>query len=430
MYIRSKAALAFAVPALAAGLSACGSDSSSSSGSSSSSTSSGASGAASGSVDVYSSLPLQGASKDQTNAMVDGIKLAIKQAGNKAGSVGVKYTSLDDSTAQAGNWEPNQVGSNARKVAQDKKAVAYIGEFNSGASALSIPILNQVGIAQISPANTYVGLTTSEPGSEKGEPAKYQPTGKKTYTRIVPRDTIQAAALVTQAKNDGCTKIGVANDKDTYGLGLARLIEIKAKEQGATITANEGIQKDAANFRGVASKIKASGAQCFIFAGVTANGAIQMYKDAAQALGPNAKLYGGDGVCESGFTNPKKKGIPAAVGKNFACTVATLDLSSYPGGKAFIAAFNKEYSDPNPDPYAIYGYEAMKLTLDTIKAAGKAGTTRAGFLAQLFKTKDRSSVLGKYSIDKNGDTTLTDYGLYKVGPDGNPKYDSTIKAAG
>ncbi|MCW3010303.1 MAG: transporter substrate-binding protein [Solirubrobacterales bacterium] len=429
MFIRSKAALAFAIPALAVGLAACGDDEETPAASSGTeSTESASGGAATGSVNVYSSLPLQGASKDQTNAMVDGIKLAMKQSGGKAGGVSVKYESLDDSTAQAGNWEPNQVASNARKVAQDKKAVAYIGEFNSGASALSIPILNQVGIAQISPANTYVGLTTDEPGSEKGEPAKYQPTGKKTYTRIVPRDTIQAAALVTQAKNDGCTKIGMANDKDTYGLGLARLVEIKAGEQGVEVVANEGIQKDAANFRGVASKIKGAGAECFIFAGVTANGAIQVYKDVASAL-PDAKLYGGDGVCESGFTNPEKKGIPASVGKNFACTVATLDLSSYPGGQEFIAAFEKEYGDASPDPYAIYGFEAMQLVLDTIEAAGQAGTTREGFLAQLFKTKDRDSVLGTYSIDENGDTTLTDYGLYKVGPDGDPKFDSAIKAA-
>ena len=426
MFIRSKAALAFAIPALTLGFTACGDDEESASTSSTPAAEGG--GEASGEVNVYSSLPLQGASKDQTNAMVDGIKLALKQAGNKAGGVTVNYESLDDSTAQAGNWEPNQVTSNARKAAQDDKAVAYIGEFNSGASALSIPILNEVGLAQISPANTYVGLTTDEPGSEKGEPAKYQPTGTKTYSRIVPRDTIQAAALVTQAKNDGCTKIGMANDKDTYGSGLARLVEIKAKELGATITSNEGIQKDAANFRGVASKLKADGADCFIFAGVTANGAIQVYKDVAAAL-PEAKLYGGDGVCESGFTNPKKKGIPASVGARFACTVATLDLASYPGGQEFIKAFSAEYGEDAPDPYAIYGFEAMQLTLDTIEAAGEAGTTKEGFLAQLFKTKDRDSVLGTYSIDANGDTSLTDYGLYKVGDEGDPAYDSTIKAA-
>jgi branched-chain amino acid transport system substrate-binding protein len=421
LQIRTRAAIGCLLPALALGLTACGGSDNKSN------TSSGGS-SAGGTVGVYSSLPLQGASKDQTGAMVQGIKLALEQAGGKAGNVTVKYTSLDDSTAQAGNWDPQQTASNARKVAQDKNAVAYIGEFNSGASAISIPILNQIGIAQISPANTYVGLTTSEPGSEKGEPQKYQPSGKKTYTRIVPRDTIQAAALITQTKTDGCTKVAIANDKETYGAGLGRLLEIKAKALGQTITSDTGIQKDSPNFRAYASKVKSEGADCFIFSGVTANGAVQIYKDVSAAI-PSAKLYGPDGDCESGFTNPSKKGIPASIGAKFKCTVATLDLNSYPGGKKFIADFKAKYGTGNPDPYAIYGYEAMQLVLDTIKAAGSNGTSRDGFLTQLFKTKDRSSVLGTYSIDANGDTTLSDYGLYKVGPDGNPTYESTIKAS-
>jgi len=290
---------------LALGAAACGS--------SNNNKSSTSSGSASGTVDVYSSLPLQGASKDQTAAMVQGMKLALGQAGGKTGNVTVNYTSLDDSTAQTGNWDPQQTASNARKAAQDKKAVAYMGEFNSGASAISIPVLNQVGLAQISPANTYVGLTTNEPGSVKGEPQKYYPTGKRTYARIVPRDTIQAAALITQMKSDGCTKIAVANDKETYGAGLASLLQIKAKALGENIVSNTPIQKDAPNFRSYAQKIKGEGADCFIFSGVTANGAIQINKDVGAAL-PSAKLYGPDGTCESGFTNPSKKGIPAALG--------------------------------------------------------------------------------------------------------------------
>jgi branched-chain amino acid transport system substrate-binding protein len=407
------------VATLAIGVAACGSSSSSGGG--------GSSGAKT--VDVYSSLPLQGASKDQTAAMVQGMKLALSQANNKAGNVTVKYTSLDDSTAQAGSWDPQQTASDARKAAQDKSAIAYLGEFNSGASVISVPILNQVGLAQISPANTYVGLTTNEPGSVKGEPQKYYPTGVRTYARIVPRDSIQAAALITQMKNDGCTKIAIANDKETYGAGLASLLEIKAKALGADIVSNTPIQKDAPNFRSYAQKIRGEGADCFIFSGVTANGSIQINKDVAAAL-PNAKLYGGDGICESGFTNPAKKGIPASIGKRFKCTVATQDLSSYPGGRDFLDAFKAKYNNPHPDPYAIYGYEAMKLVLDTIKAAGPAGTTKEGFLKQLFKTKDRKSVLGTYSIDKNGDTSLTDYGLYTVGKDGDPLFTATIKAQG
>ena len=426
MFIRSKAALAFAIPSLAVGLAACGGeDEPAASGGSGSSSGTQAKGA----VNVYSSLPLQGASADQTNAMVDGIKLALKQAGNKAGGVTIKYESLDDSTAQKGDWDEQQTGSNARKVAQDKKSVALIGEFNSGATKVSLPILNQVGIAQISPANTYVGLTTSEPGSEKGEPQIYYPSQKRTYARIVPRDTIQAAALVSQMKKDGCTAVAMGNDKDTYGAGLTRVVGLKAKEQGLKIVSNTGLQKDAANFRGYASKINGEGADCFLFGGVTASGAAQLYKDVSAAI-PDVKLYGGDGVCESGFTNPSKDGIPKSVGKNFACTVATLDLTSYPGGQEFLKSFKAEYKEAKPDPYAIYGYEAMDLVIDTIKAAGAEWATREGFLKALFATKDRESVLGTYSIDKNGDTSATDYGLYKIGSDGNPEFAETIKSEG
>ena len=419
-------AIAGCVGSLAFGLAACGSSnkdkSSSTSGGSSTSSSSGKT------VDLYSSLPLQGASKDQTAAMVNGIKLALKESGGKAGTTTIKYTSLDDSTAQAGNWDPGQVAQDARKAAQDSKAVGYIGEFNSGASAISIPILNQAGISQVSPANTYVGLTTSEPGSEKGEPQKYYPTGKRTYLRIVPRDTIQAAALLTLVKQDGCTKVAVANDKDTYGAGLAKLLELQSKDAGVDIIGNEGIDKTASNYRSYASKIKGQGADCFIFSGVTANGAVQINKDVAAAI-PNVKLYGPDGTCESGFTNPSKKGIPKALGKQFQCTVATLDLASYPGGADFLKAYKAAYGGETPDPYAIYGYEAMKLYIDTIKGLGDKASDKQAVLDALFATKDRKSALGTYSFDKNGDTTLTDYGVYKVGSDGNPVFSKAVKSA-
>src|SRR4051812_43035153 len=329
--------------------------------------------------------------------MVNGIRLALSEAGGKAGNMTVKYQALDDSTAQAGNWDPGQTAQNARKVAQDSKAVGYIGEFNSGASAISIPILNQAGIPQVSPANTYVGLTTNEPGSEKGEPQKYYPTGKRTYLRIVPRDTIQSAALLTLMKQDGCTKVAIANDKETYGAGLARLLELQSKKVGVNVISNDGIDKAASNYRSYASGIKAKGADCFVFSGVTANGAVQINKDVAAAI-PNVKLYGPDGTCESGFTNPSKKGIPKTIGAKYQCTVATLNLSSYPGGKEFLDAYKKRYGGESPDPYAIYGYEAAKLYIDTIKGLGDKGTDKAAVLDALYKTKDRNSALGTYSF--------------------------------
>lgn len=377
-------------------------------------------------LNVYSSLPMQGAQRQQSTAVVNGAKLALEQNGGKAGDITIKYTPLDDSTAQAGAWTPEATQANARKAAQDDSIGGYLGEFNSGASAISIPILNEAGVPQISPANTAVGLTSSDPGAAPGEPDKYYPTGSRNYARIVPRDTIQGAALVSLMKQDGCTKVAVTNDKEVYGAGLARNVELAAKDQGLTITSNDPIDKNAPNYRSLASKAKGQGADCFFYAGITANNAVQLFKDFAAAL-PNAKLYGPDGVAEPSFADPKEGGIPADVAKRTKATVATLAPDEYPpDGQQFFDEYAQKYGEKNPSPYAIYGYESMSLLLDAIKRSGTG--EKADIIKAIFATKDRKSVLGTYSIDENGDTTLTDYGVYSI-KGGELTFDETIKAA-
>ena len=177
---------------------------------------------------------------------------------------------------------------------------------------MSIPILNQAGIPQVSPANTYVGLTTNLPGSAPGEPKKYYPTGKRTYLRIVPIDSIQAAADLMAMKQAGCTKVAVANDKEAYGSGLATLLGLEKGFYGVTITSNTGIDPTAPNFRSYASTIQGQGADCFFFAGIVSNGAVQITKDVHSAI-PTAKIFGGDGVCTDSYTNATKGGVPAAI---------------------------------------------------------------------------------------------------------------------
>jgi len=419
--LRRTPAIAAALAAVALAAAGC-----SSSGSSSSSAGGGSSSSASGStVDIYSSLPLQGASTSQTIPLVNGIKLALSQAGNKAGQWTVNYQSLDDSTAAAGKWDPGQTAANARKVATDSKAVYYIGEFNSGASQVSIPILNQAGLPQVSPANTYVGLTTNLPGSAPGEPQKFYPSGTRTYLRIVPIDSIQAASDLIAMKQAGCTKVAVANDKEAYGSGLATLLGLEKGFYGVNIVSNTGIDPTSPNFRSYASTIQGQGADCFFFAGITANGGVQIVKDVNSAV-PKAKIFGGDGVCSDTWTSAAKGGVPASIDPLIQCTVATLDLAAYPGGKDFLAAYKAKYGTANPDPYAIYGYEVMKLGLDTIAKLGAQGNSKSEVLKALFATTQRNSVLGTYGFDKNGDTTLKSYGLYKVGPNGEPVFFKTI----
>jgi branched-chain amino acid transport system substrate-binding protein len=371
-----------------------------------------------GTVDIYSSLPLQGASRAQTVPLVKGIRLALSAAGGTAGDFSVNYQSLDDSTALAGSWDPAQTIANARRAAQDAQTVYYIGEFNSGASKVAIPILNQAGIAEVSPSNTYVGLTSRGAGSAPGEPEKYYPTGTRTFLRIIPDDKTQAAALLQTMKSDHCARVAVANDGDTYGRSMASLLEAQKRAYGVNILSNTTINPTAHDYRAYARRIKARRADCFLFSGIVAHNGVQITEDVAGAL-PKVKIYGPDGLCVNTWTNPALGGVPRRVGKRIQCTVATLDVHAYPGGTAFLAAYRATYGDGNPDPYAIYGYEAMKLALDTITTLGANGNDKTAVLTALRATKARASVLGTYGFDANGDTTLNAYGLYNTAKDGH-----------
>jgi branched-chain amino acid transport system substrate-binding protein len=376
---------------------------------------------------VYSSLPRQGASRVQALAIEDGAKLALEQAGGKVGDYTIKYVPLDDSTAAAGKWDAGPTSSNARKASQDKTTIAYLGEYNSGASAISIPILNEGGIPQVSPANTAVGLTKQEPGTEPGEPDKYYPTGKRTYVRVVPRDKIQGEALATLMKDEGCKSAYIVNDKEVYGAGLAKNIQTAAEAAGLEVLGNDGFDPKAANYRSLASRIAGKNPDCIADSQVVETNGVQVAKDLA-AGNPDAKLFGPDGLAISSFAS-SKTGIPAKDAPRWIVTVATLSPDEYPPeGQKFFSDFKREYDvEGDPDPYAIYGYESMALVLDAIERAGDEGNSRERVLEELFATEDRKSVLGTYSIDETGDSTIKDYGAYKI-EDGKLVYYKTIKA--
>jgi branched-chain amino acid transport system substrate-binding protein len=404
--------------ALSFGVAACGSDNNDSSTSGSTTASSGSGGS---SVTIYSSLPLQGDSRSQSVSVNNGEEMALAAAGGKAGTYTVNFKKLDDSTAAAGKWDPGATSGDARKAAQDKSTIAYLGEFNSGATAISLPILNEAGILQVSPSNTAVGLTRSQ-GADKGEPDKYYPSGKRTYGRVVPADHIQAAAQVTYQKDNGCTKVYLLNDKEVYGKGLTEQVAPDEKAQGLTVLGDDGIDPKAANYRALANTIKGKGADCVFFGGITDNNAVQLFKDLNAAM-PTVKLFGPDGVAESAFASK----LGSKVEKQTYVTNPTLDPKLYPkSGQDFFRAYKAKYG-ADPEPYAIYGYEAMGVTLEAIKNAGDKGNDRASVVAQFYKIRNRESVLGTYSIDQNGDTTLTDYGGNRV-VGGKLVFDKVIKA--
>jgi branched-chain amino acid transport system substrate-binding protein len=360
---------------------------------------------------VYSSLPLTGASRPQTLAIVRGARLALEEAGGQAGVHPIRYVSLNDATRRAGTWTPVRTSRNARRAARGRSTIAYIGEFNSGASAISIPILNEVFIPQISPSNTAIGLTRDGPGADRGEPDRYYPRGRRNYFRIAPNDRVQGGALAVAMRDHGCRRVAVLNDGEIYGAGLGTLVRRSLRRLGLRVSHAAHINPFSSHFRGVARRVRRSRAQCVAFTGITANGAVQLFRDLARTL-PRAQLFGGDGIAESGFADPRTGGVPPRVGRRVLVTVATLAPQALPeAGRAVLQRYAARYGDPFPDPYAVNGYEAMRLVLDGVSTVGP---TRRALLGWLRTVRDRPGVLGTYGFDRFGDTTLRDFGVYRI----------------
>jgi branched-chain amino acid transport system substrate-binding protein len=232
--------------------------------------------------------------------------------------------------------------------------------------------------------------------------------------------------VVEAMKEDGCKKVFIVNDKEVYGQGLSKVVEGNAPKAGIQVAGNDGYDPKASNYRSLASKIKGTGADCFFGSIIVDNNGVQLYKDVFAGV-PGVKMYGPDGVAETTFTDPKEGGLPENVAKDVKITVATLSQENYPPeGQKFFDNYQKEFGK-KPETYAIYGYESMSLILDAMKRAGDKANDKAAVNEAIHSTKDKKSVLGTYSIDKNGDTSLTDYGLYSV-EGGELKFDKVIKA--
>ncbi len=364
---------------------------------------------------IYSSVPLHGASRVSADAVVSGETLALSQMNYRLGRYRLVFKPLDDSTAQRGEWDPGQTTANAKLAAQDSTTIGYIGDFNSGASAISIPILNRLAIPQISPASTAVGLTSGGADAAPGEPEKYYPSGVRTYARVVPSDAVQAAAQVKLQQSQGCTKTYVLDDGEVDGTDTATSFVLAAKRSGLHVAGSQPFDPKASDYKSLAAAVASAGADCVLISAITESNAVAVTNQIAQAL-PHAKLFGSAGVAESTFTDSAQGGIQPALDPRMMITVATLDPAAYPpAAQAFYAAYARAYGAPQP--YAIYGYEAMSLLLNAIARAtdgGRKPVSREKVVKALFSTRDRRSVLGTYSIERDGNTSLSTYGVYRV----------------
>ena len=351
-------------------------------------------------IRFYSSLPLTGNSSAQTATIVKAIELAIAQNTKDGmvcdGKFKLDYVSLDDATAAKGQWDEAQEQANANKAVGDADTMVYIGTFNSGAAKISIPILNQATppLGMISPANTNVGLTKK---FNPGDPEKYYPSGKRNFMRVVAHDGLQGSFGARWAQKLGAKNVILVDDQQAYGKGLADVFAKVAKDIGLNVMSREVIEAPQGDYKTLANKIAAAKPDLVYYGGITGKGTSSFFQEIRTAA-PDIKLMGADGILENEFAE-KTKGAEGVY-----ATIAGVPKEKLgEKGKKFYADYEAK-NGSKPEAYAIYGYEAASVALKAVSTVCKKD--RQAILDAMITTKDFDGVLGKWSFDADGDTSL------------------------
>jgi branched-chain amino acid transport system substrate-binding protein len=323
-----------------------------------------------------------------------------KQFKFKAGKFSIGYQGCDDSTAQAGSWDPAKCSSNARAYANDKSVLGVLGTFNSPCAKLEIPILNRApggAVAMLSSANTNVGLTHNAPWNSPGEPKIYYPTGVRNYARVSASDDYQGPAAADLMKQKRIKSVFIVHDNQTFGKGVAQAFEARAKQLGIKVLGFVPWDSKATSYEAIGQKIASSGAQAVYLGGIVCNNGVKLLKDLRAATGPKLLYAGPDGWTPYSATLAAGS---AAQGMYVSYAGQPLTKLSKTG-KAYIAAFKKyAHISGQAPPYSIYQGQSAQIMLNAI---AKSNGTRLSVVKAMMKTKVKNGIMGTFHFDKNGD---------------------------
>ena len=358
---------------------------------------------------IASDLPLIGGSRQQTTQMNKAIAYVLDQQGWKAGKYKIAFQACNDASAQLAKWDPTKCSANAHAYAGDSSLLGVIGTFNSGCAAIEIPVTNKApggGLQMISPANTYGCLTEPCAGNE---PEKYYPSGTRTYARVAPSDPNQGAVQAKFMQQQGVKSLYILNDKEAYGLGVAKNTEGAAKALGIKILGFSAFDPKSTNFQALFTKIKNTNPDAIFIGGLIDENSGQLINDKVSVLGANTAkpASAGGGVMlflPDGYTTPaiflrSQGGTPNANGAYF--SVAGVGLDKYKGAAlTFIDGFKKTLNGAALNPYAILAAQAAQVMLSAIS---KSDGTRGSVISEVYKTKVTNGLIGSFSLNANGD---------------------------
>jgi branched-chain amino acid transport system substrate-binding protein len=350
-------------------------------------------------------LPITGADAAGAKRIMNGALLGITQANDSGAVPGytLKGEVLNDATPTAGQYDPAQAATNARRFVSNEKVLAAIGPEMSGAAKAMTPILSEGNLAIITPSATNPDLTNPEFA------AQYMPGGKPIFFRTVTTDAFQGPNMANfYAETLGLKDVYILDDSGAYGVGLADAFEKQCAVKGLKVLGRDRLDPTAADYSAVLTKIKSLNASSFYYGGVS-NAGVKLVKESYNIV-PKIVKGGGDGIYTPDIT--VGGGFPAAEG--WYVTNASPHKTDDPAVSSWITSYTTAFGEP-PDDYAITAYDGVLVIVAAIKkvvAAGQQPTREAIRAAIASSTTD--TLQGTVSFDQYGDVKQRVVSVFQI----------------
>jgi branched-chain amino acid transport system substrate-binding protein len=332
---------------------------------------------------VYSLLP-----DPRTPAaadIVDGEKLALAQAGGRAGGHTVNFVSLDEGA----DGKPGEVADATRDVISDTQVIAAIGGLDSAGTRTSAPLFNEAGLLQVGVGAGYPGLTRHV---RPDEPGRYQPSAHTTFARIVGDDAQQAGPIVAAAHGAREGSLG-AEQPAAPGKPWTLAIESEGDDDSQALA--QAVERVA---RGAGGRVvdEPRRADALVYAGGDPENAAGVADGWAREA-PDARIVLPDAVVRAGVA---ERLSPAA--RRRAWLVSSAPAAQSPAWRDFAREFRRRLGR-EPGPYAAVGYEAMRGVLGALDRAGNRSNQRQRVIDAYLGAPERASLLGPLKVDARGD---------------------------
>jgi len=367
--------------------------------------------AAEKSITIGITVPLTGSDAEGAILIRNGAMMAVDDANAEGGVAGytINVITLDNGTTTAGQYDPAQAATNARKLVADQSVVANVGPEMSGSGKAMAAIMSRGNLATITPSSTNPDITDPKFASQ------FAPAGKAIYFRTVTTDAYQGPNMANyMAQVLKVKKVYILDDSGAYGVGMANAFEEQAKKNGMTVLGHDELDPREADYATILTKIKALKPDAVYYGGVSLAG-IKVAKQSYDIM-PDIIKAGGDGVY--GAPMLKGSGFPAMEG--WYATIAAPYIAENPDVKPWIERYTKKYGQ-GPGAYSFTAYDGTLVILDAIKrvaATGKPVTRDA--VRDAIQTTHLKTLQGEVSFDENGDINSRTVSVFRCYH--NPQY--------